>query len=277
MDKICGIYCIKNLINNKVYIGKSKSILKRWEKHLYALKSNTHSNFHLQSSFNKYGEDSFIFIILESFEKVEEAMLNELEIKLIQQYKSHAALYGYNKTFGGEGASHIDEVKQKISNSLKGQIFTEKRKHKISIGNQGRKHSKEEIQKRAEKQKIKILQYDLGMNFIREWSSMREAANALGIHESGINACVNGKQKFSKGFLWKRKENPIEYIQKPKKVYMGKPFKVNQYNLDGLLIKTWISISEASKQTKTSKSSIIRCCKNKQKTANNFIWKYSNN
>lgn len=74
-----------------------------------------------------------------------------------------------------------------------------------------------------------------------------------------------------------RKENPIEYIQKPKKVYMGKPFQVNQYSLEGLLLKTWVSISEASKQTKTSKSSIIRCCKNKQKTANNFIWKYSKN
>ena len=52
---------------------------------------------------------------------------------------------------------------------------------------------------------------------------------------------------------------------------MGKPLQVNQYNMEGILIKTWVSISEASKQTKTSKSSIIRCCKNKQKTANNFI------
>lgn len=104
-----------------------------------------------------------------------------------------------------------------------------------------------------------------------------KAEKELGIYESGINACVNGKQKFSKGFIWKKKENPIEYIQKPKKVYMGKPFQVNQYTLENVIIKTWISISEASKQTKTSKSSIIRCCKNKQKTANNFIWKYSNN
>lgn len=277
MDKICGVYFIKNLINNKVYIGKSKNLFKRWESHLYALKSNTHPNSHLQSSFNKYGEINFSFIILESFKEVDEIYLNELEIKLIKEYKSHIDLYGYNKTFGGEGASHIDEVKQKISNSLKGQIFTKERRQKISISNKGRKQSKKEKLKRAEKQKIPILQYDLEMNFIKEWSSMREAANELGIYESGINACVNGKQKFSKGFIWKRKENPIEYIQKPKNVYMGNPFQVNQYTLEGVLIKTWISISEASKQTKTSKSSIIRCCKNKQKTANNFIWKYLNN
>lgn len=277
MDKICGIYCIKNIINNKVYIGKSKNIPERWEKHLYALKSNTHPNFHLQSSFNKYGEGNFSFIILGSFKEVEEVTLNELEIKLIKQYKSHIDSYGYNKTFGGEGASHIEEVKQKISNSLKGRPLDEKRKNILKQANTGRKQSKEEIQKRTEKQKIKILQYDLEGNFVREWSSMREAANELNIYESGINACVNGKSKFSRGFIWKRKENPIEYVQKPKKVYMGKPFQVIQYTLEGLLIKTWISISEASKQTKTSKSSIIRCCKNKQKTANNFIWKYLNN
>lgn len=276
MDKICGIYCIKNLINNKGYIGKSKNIPKRWEKHLYALKSNTHPNSHLQSSFNKYGEVNFSFLILTSFEEIEEITLNKLEIKLIKEYKSHIDLYGYNKTFGGEGASHIDSVKQKISNTLKGRPLDDRRKEILKQANTGRKQSKEEIKKRTEKQKIKILQYDLEMNFIREWSSMKEAANELGIYESGINSCVNGKQKFSKGFIWKRKENPIAYIQKPKKVYMGKPLQVNQYNLEGILIKTWVSISEAFKQTKTSKSSIIRCCKNKQKTANNFIWKYLN-
>jgi len=275
MDKICGIYCIKNVINNKVYIGKSKNISERWEKHLYALKSNTHPNSHLQSSFNKYGEVNFSFLILDSFEEIEEITLNELEIKLIKEYKSHIDLYGYNKTFGGEGASHIDDVKQKISNSLKGKKFNEERKEKIRKANIGKKRTEEWKKNISKKLSVSIIQYNLEMNFIREWFSMREAANKLGIYESGINSCVNGKQKSSKGFIWKRKENPIDYIQKPKKVYIGKPFQVNQYNLEGLLIKTWISISEASKQTKTSKSSIIRCCKNKQKTANNFIWKYS--
>lgn len=58
---------------------------------------------------------------------------------------------------------------------------------------------------------VPIIQYDLEMNFIREWSSMREAANKLGIYESGINSCVNGKQKSSKGFIWKRKQQIILY------------------------------------------------------------------
>lgn len=277
MDKICGIYCIKNLINNKVYIGKSKNISERFKSHLYALKSDTHPNTHLQKSFNKHGECNFDFIVLNSFENIDEVFLNELEIKLIKEYKSHIDLYGYNKTFGGEGASHTDEIKKKISNTLKGKPLDDRRKEILRKTNTGRKRTEEWKKDISKKLSIPILQYDLKMNLIKEWNSIREAANALGIYESGINACVNGKQKFSKGFIWKRKENPIEYIQKSKKVYMGKPFQVNQYSLEGVLLKTWISISEASKQSKTSKSSIIRCCKNKQKTANNFIWKYLSN
>lgn len=34
--KLCGIYLIKNNINNKVYIGKSIDILGRWEQHMDA-------------------------------------------------------------------------------------------------------------------------------------------------------------------------------------------------------------------------------------------------
>lgn len=242
MDKKCGIYCIKNLINDKVYIGKTNNLKKRWKNHLFVLRANTHSNKHLQVAFNKYGESSFEFSILLSFTYFDNDELSKLEIECIKKYKSYINTFGYNKTLGGDGRTHTEESKLLIK----------------------------------ERHSIPILQYDLKMNFIKEWSSMREAANELNIYESGISVCVNGKSKFSRGFIWKRRENPIDYIQKPKNVYMGKPFKVNQYTLENILLKTWTSISEASRQTKTSKSSIIRCCKNKQKTANNFIWKYLN-
>lgn len=277
MDKICGIYCIKNLINNKVYIGKSDNIPIRWEKHLYALKSNKHPNLHFQKSFNKYGEINFKFIILNSFKDIEKNTLNELEIKTIKDYKSYIDLYGYNKTFGGEGAAHTDEIKQKISNSLKGKPLDEKRKQILINANTGLKRTQENKDKIGAAHEIIILQYDLNMTFIKEWKSIRNVFKELGISEGGISACINGKQKSCGNFFWQRKYNPIEYIQKPKNVYMGKPFQVNQYTLEGMLLKTWLSISEASRQTDTSKSSIIRCCKNKQKTANNFIWIYSKN
>ena len=61
---ICGIYMILNKVNNKVYIGQSVDIYKRWTKHRRELRNNKHDNDHLQKSWNRDGEQYFDFIIL---------------------------------------------------------------------------------------------------------------------------------------------------------------------------------------------------------------------
>lgn len=37
----CGIYCIKNITTNKVYIGKSKNIYNRMMQHQYNLRKKS--------------------------------------------------------------------------------------------------------------------------------------------------------------------------------------------------------------------------------------------
>uniref|UniRef100_A0A6C0AD52 HNH nuclease domain-containing protein n=1 Tax=viral metagenome TaxID=1070528 RepID=A0A6C0AD52_9ZZZZ len=49
---------------------------------------------------------------------------------------------------------------------------------------------------------------------------------------------------------------------------------IDQFELNGKFIKTWISQSEAGKTLKINISSIGACCKNKLSTAGGFIWKY---
>lgn len=61
-DKICGIYCIENKINNKKYIGMSRDIKRRWSEHKTELNTHTHVNQYLQSSWGKYGKDNFDFL-----------------------------------------------------------------------------------------------------------------------------------------------------------------------------------------------------------------------
>ena len=69
ISNFCGIYMIINLINNHKYIGSSINIKRRLEIHRSNLRHNHHSNSHLQNAWNKYGEDNFVFNILEKCSK----------------------------------------------------------------------------------------------------------------------------------------------------------------------------------------------------------------
>ena len=62
-NKNIGIYKITNLINNKFYIGSSSDLKKRLYEHRRELNLGVHANKHLQSAWNKYGEENFKFEI----------------------------------------------------------------------------------------------------------------------------------------------------------------------------------------------------------------------
>ena len=47
-----------------------------------------------------------------------------------------------------------------------------------------------------------ISQFDLNGNFIKQWASIKEAAQTLNIVESGIAKCCCGKRKKSGGYMW---------------------------------------------------------------------------
>ena len=64
IERVSGIYQIKCLSNNKIYIGSSINIYQRWKNHKWNLNKNTHHSKHLQNCWNKYGESNFEFKIL---------------------------------------------------------------------------------------------------------------------------------------------------------------------------------------------------------------------
>ena len=65
---ISAIYLILNKVTNQLYIGSAVNIDYRWRKHKECLRSNRHQNSYLQNAWNKYGEESFGFAILELIE-----------------------------------------------------------------------------------------------------------------------------------------------------------------------------------------------------------------
>lgn len=123
-----GIYSILNKRNGKIYVGQSVDCSRRLRHHRNHLRKNTHHNQHLQSSWNKYGEDAFLFGMLESCPNEK---LNENEVWWINYFDSTDSEKGYNLEEGGISDYKMsDEVKEKISTSHKGRPNTIS--HKLS-------------------------------------------------------------------------------------------------------------------------------------------------
>jgi group I intron endonuclease len=62
------IYRITNMLTEDFYIGSTQSFERRTWQHRYDLRRNCHKNPHMQASWNKYGEDAFVFEVLEDVE-----------------------------------------------------------------------------------------------------------------------------------------------------------------------------------------------------------------
>ncbi len=122
--KVSGIYCIENKINNKTYIGSSKNLYQRLLKHFALLRHNKHENAHLQSAWNKYGEDSFTFEILDYL--TVGTTLSELEKQWISVFESNVPTKGYNNTSGGESCEFNEVARNNMSKAQKEFYKTEK-------------------------------------------------------------------------------------------------------------------------------------------------------
>jgi group I intron endonuclease len=60
-----GIYKIINVINNKFYVGSAVDLKRRKTRHFSELRTGKHNNRHLQAAWLKYGEQAFIFVVVE--------------------------------------------------------------------------------------------------------------------------------------------------------------------------------------------------------------------
>lgn len=113
------IYKIKNKINHKIYVGQTTSNPKiRKRAHFTTLRQGVHNNMYLQRAFNKHGESSFSFHVLDSANDKES--LNKLEISYIEKYQCLNRDKGYNLKEGGGNGKHSPESIRKMINAKKG-------------------------------------------------------------------------------------------------------------------------------------------------------------
>lgn len=226
-----GIYQIRNIINNKLYIGSSsRNLLFRRNQHFSELNNNKHPNKKLQNSFNKHGKNNFIFEILskcppEYCIKLEQWFIDNLKpeynirklansnkgIKLSEEHK--LKISSSKKGISIKGHPCSENLKNYYSILYKGKKLSEEtkrkmigRKHnegsKIKIGLASKNMDKNKIRERSNKIKKKIIQYDLNNNFIREWDSASDASKYYKCNRGNITNVCKGKRNSTLNFKW---------------------------------------------------------------------------
>lgn len=102
---------------------------------------------------------------------------------------------------------------------------------------------------------------------IATYHTLEEAGNSVNASRKTIsNACL-GSLKSAKGYLWSYLPVCPEVEDKRSKI-------VYQYDLDGLLLATFSSAREASKQLGIGLSSITRCCRGERKQTSGYKFSY---
>lgn len=160
------VYQIRNLTNDKVYVGSTLNYTRRRNNHKMRLRLNKHHSQHLQNAWNRYGQENFVFEILEEIKEQNELLA--AEEKWFKRTKCIERKFGYNVckkpggsygvepwnkgrvgVFSGEtkekqsksklgennpfyGKKHTPETKKRISKSHKGVKFSEEHKKNIS-------------------------------------------------------------------------------------------------------------------------------------------------
>lgn len=128
-----GIYCIRNIINNKVYIGKAKCIYKRIKDHITALNTkNKDENYHLIQSWHKYGKDNFEYFVIEYLE-LDEKLISKRELYWINYYQSLNPLKGYNKRLDSSTGMIVHEsTRKKLSEAQINRFENQHERDKLS-------------------------------------------------------------------------------------------------------------------------------------------------
>lgn len=115
---LAGIYMIKNLVNNKVYIGKSINIYARIWEHIHRLNKGISDSPHLQNSWTKYSSENFEYSVLEVLDDVVEIAKRELFWMTVLNTLDKN--YGYNLRSDSDSQMIVHEsTRKKISSRLK--------------------------------------------------------------------------------------------------------------------------------------------------------------
>lgn len=259
-----GIYKITNKINGKIYVGQSIDIKERWYQHKYKAKHDTEKGYNsaIHQAFRKYGEENFLFEVIE---ECSSECLDERERFWIKELESLTP-NGYNILSGGQ------KIRSKERRCLecdalisKGAKLCKKCSNKKQQDNSAFPQS---INGFSEKEKLYYAKQILELGFegfARLYGRKGNAAKKW---------CKKYEIPHLKGELreWYNTKTGIRTEQK-------RPHKISVYQIDietNEIINQFESAKAAGLAMGASKGShITEVCKGKIKTAYGYKWKYA--
>lgn len=207
-----GIYCIRNLLTKRVYVGSSQNVRARLKSHRYMLRHGKHHSRILQRSWDRDGADAFEFVLLE---RVDDAtMLLRREQHWIAEMNSCDPRSGFNlcQVAGTrKGVPQPPSVSEKMRAVHLGKPKTAEHRAKISEAAQGRPKSDatraklrdatiRQFQSRDAREAAARGAAKLGDDQVRDirrryagGESQGSIARSLGARQSTISLIVNGK------------------------------------------------------------------------------------
>lgn len=221
------LYRITNLVNNKIYFGKTDNIKKRWNSHKTAARTQDPKDYtYLHRAMNKHGFDNFIIEKIEEFGNEIDAL--NAEIFYIDKHQTMNRNIGYNLSKGGDGISGFKfsaEQKKKMSEARKGKrigndnpfygkTHTQEVRELISrmasqrTGNKnpfyGKKHTEASIslQRINHYNKKKIFTEEMieEIKYKKQVLKItyKNIAKEYGVHWKTISNAINGKRAYTK-------------------------------------------------------------------------------
>jgi len=122
------VYKISNVINDKLYVGITNNVAKRWMQHYYAANSPQQRNEPLYIDMRNYGIDKFKMEVIEKGPDM--AYMYGREKYWIQTLSTRRP-HGYNSSSGYEPTAHVHKIQIEsgpysiytYANSLSGEVF----------------------------------------------------------------------------------------------------------------------------------------------------------